>query len=239
MVEAVFGRRGSGKTTLIRAQIPELKKPVLILDILGNFSGYEDASGEWLDTTDIPDALSGLKNYLEKPNENPGIIVLQTGNVDQAIDYFCSALWESGGGTLVLDEVDAIRIADAPCFDEAIRYGRNRGIDIVFGCRRPAEVSKNLTAAADRVYCFATREPRDIMYYREFLGDERAERIQKLEVHHGILSDFNEMTFSTFKTTESGEVIILNNYRESTETPDSIKADLKNNNKMETEENGS
>lgn len=239
-VTAVFGRRGSGKTTLIRAMIPELKKPVLILDILGNFTGYGDDSGEWLDTDNIPDALQGLKDYVENPSENPDTIVLQTGNVDQAIDYFCSALWEIHGGTLVLDEVDAIRIADAPCFDEAIRYGRNRGIDIIFGCRRPAEVSKNLTAASDKVYCFATREPRDIQYYAEFLGDDRAQKIQKLQVHHGILSDFNENAYYTYKTDVNGKIIILNKFSENVEQDDSLETIVpKTTNEQENEENGS
>lgn len=222
MVTAVFGRRGSGKTTLIRAAIPELKKPVLILDVLGNFSGYGDRDGDWADTDSIPGALGALKNYLEKPKEFPGVIVLQTGDLNNAIDYLCAALWKIHGGTLVLDEVDAIRVADAPCFDEAIRYGRNHGIDIIFGCRRPAEVTKNLTAAADRVYCFATREPRDLDYYSEFLGDKVATIIPKLPQHHGIFCDFNEMTASTFKTDADGTVIMLKNFNPSSDENDNL-----------------
>src|ERR1035437_7755316 len=208
-VTAVFGRRGSGKTTLIRGLIPEMKKPIMILDILGNFSGYESSGEDWSDHDNIEDALEALKKYCDE-NEGPGIITIQTGEVDRACDYFCSALWSIGGGTLVLDEVDAISIAESPCFDEAIRYGRNRGIDIVFGCRRPAEVSKNLTAAADLVYCFATREPRDIQYYSEFLGDDVAEQIRSLEINTGIVTDFNEMSHKKYSTDENGTVTILN-----------------------------
>jgi len=209
MFTAVFGRRGSGKTTLIRAMIPKLKKPVVILDVLGNFQGYESGGKEWYDATSTKDALLEIRSFLQKPQEHSGIISLQTGDIDNSIDFLCSALWKIHGGTLVLDEVDSISISDAPCFDEAIRYGRNHAIDVVTGARRPAEVSKNITAAADRVYCFATREPRDIEYYREFLGDDLAFQIPKLPQWHGIYSDFLEQKHGTFRTDALGNIQIL------------------------------
>lgn len=209
MLTAVFGRRGSGKTTLIRALVPQLKKPVVILDVLGNFQGYEHEGKEWTDATSIAGALAEIKAYCQAPENHGGIITLQTGDLDNAIDFLCSALWKIHGGTLVLDETDAFTICEAPCFDEAIRYGRNHGIDMVTGCRRPAEISKNITAAADRVYCFVTREPRDIDYYCEFLGDEIALQIPKLPPYHGIYSDFLEQKHGVFKTDIDGKITIL------------------------------
>lgn len=217
MLTAVFGRRGSGKTTLIRAMIPQLKKPVVILDVLGNFQGYEHENKEWLDATSLAEALQGIKDYCEKPEEHSGVITLQTGDLDNSVDFLCSALWKIHGGTLVLDEIDAISIAEAPCFDEAIRYGRNHGIDMVTGCRRPAEVSKNITAAADRVYVFVTREPRDIEYYCEFLGDDLALQIPRLPPYHGVWADFIQQNQGLFKTDENGKITILKTTSQSQE----------------------
>jgi hypothetical protein len=214
MLTAVFGRRGSGKTTMIRAMIPELKKPIVVIDVLGNFEGYEHDGQEWTDVDTIQDALNEIKNYCENSKEHSGVIVVQSGNLDNAIDFICSALWKIEGGTLVIDEVDAFSFTDAPCYDEAIRYGRNRGIDVVTGCRRPAEISKQITAAADRVYCFVTREPRDIEYYREFLGDEIAFQIPKLPPYHGIYYDFLEQKHGVFKTDENGKITILKTFSE-------------------------
>lgn len=215
MFTAVFGRRGSGKTTLIRAMIPQLKKPVVIIDVLGNFTGYEHEGKDWVDTETISGALEEMRAYCQDPGKHSGVIVVQTGDLDNAIDFLCSALWKIHGGTLVLDETDAFSIGQsAPCYDEAIRYGRNRGIDIVTGCRRPAEISKHITAAADRVYAFVTREPRDIEYYCDFLGDEIALQIPKLAPFHGVWVDFLTQENGTFKTDQDGKVTILKKQKE-------------------------
>lgn len=204
MLITVFGRRGSGKTTLIKRIIPKLKKPVIILDILGN---YDNEAYDV--TSDVTEGLLSLREYLDPESDHPGVIVVMGSDISRAADFFSSALWKTGGGTLVLDEIDAISLVEAPCFDEAVRYGRNRGIDIITGCRRPAEISKNITAGADLAYCLTTHEPRDIQYYREFLGDELAFKLPNLPQHHGVWRDFKSQKSGVFKTTPQGDVILL------------------------------
>lgn len=206
MLSIYFGRRGSGKTTSIRATIPQLKKPVIIVDILGNYEGYSYQGKPWAQAYSTTETLQALRNYLQNPNEYSGIIAIQTGDIDIAVDFLCSALWKIGGGTLVVDEGDAFTLGDAPCFDEAIRYGRNRGIDMVFGCRRPAEITKNVTAGADIVYCFVTHEPRDIEYYEDYLGEEIAHKLPLLQKHHGIYKDFLDNREGEFFADSTGVI---------------------------------
>ena len=203
-----FGRRGTGKATSIRASIPTLKKPVVVLDVLGNYTGYASQEGEWLDTHGTTETLEALKSYVAKPDESPSIIVLQTGSISTALDFICSAFWHTGGGTLVLDEGDFFSLSETPCFDEAIRYGRNRGIDMVFGCRRPAEISKNITAGADIVYVFNTSEPRDIDYYRDYLGDNMAFRLATLKPHTGLFKDIQNQSEGEFYAQPSGLIVL-------------------------------
>lgn len=224
MLTVYFGRRGSGKTTSIRAEIPEMKKPVVVLDILGNYAGYESNGEEWFDTTSIKTALQEIQAFCEKPKEHSGIIVLQTGVLDTAVDFLCSALWKIEGGTLVLDEGDAFSLSDSPCFDEAIRYGRNHGIDMVFGCRRPAEITKNVTAGADIVYVFVTTEPNDIGYYRDYLGDELAFKLPKLPEHTGIYKNFLDQTEGEFRADQSGKIHLVKKIIPKAEKPDIVKA---------------
>lgn len=226
MFTAVFGRRGSGKTTLIRALIPNLRKPVVVIDVLGNFQGYGHGTEDWLDVESIRDALEAVRAYCEAPDENPSVVVLTSGDLDNAIDFVCSALWKIQGGTLVIDETDAFSLAEAPCYDEAIRYGRNRDIDMVIGCRRPAEISKNITAASDRVYCFVTREPRDIDYYCEFLGDEIALQIPHLKPHHGMFVDFLEQKQGVFRTDIDGHIYHVKNTCKNDDAPSKSELDL-------------
>ncbi len=216
MLTVYFGKRGSGKTTSIRAIIPTLKKPVFIIDLLGNYTGYESGGHEWEDVETVRGAISAAIRYLENPKEHSGIIVLQSGNLSFSIDFICAALWkiggekESDGGTIVLDEGDAFSAnAESPCYDEMIRYGRNKHIDVVVGCRRPAEIPKNITAAADIVYVFMTQEVRDLEYYADYLGDELTSRLSRLQPHYGIYKDFQNQREGDFWADPSGRIQLL------------------------------
>lgn len=210
MLICIFGKRGSGKTTIIRGLIPKQRKPVIILDILGNYDhDPEHAETEkWTQCESHLEALHELKNYLREPAKHPGIIVVRDSDINRCADFMCSALWKIEGGTLVLDEADALRESEAPCFDEAIRYGRNKNIDVITGCRRPAEISRNITAGADVAYCLSTQEPRDIEYYENFLGEELALALPHLPPHHGVYKDFMHQTQGTFRADQHGKIFI-------------------------------
>src|SRR4051812_5173166 len=178
MVINFFGRRGSGKTTTIRYQLKDCRPPVVIVDVLGNFENKEfqrqGLPWEIEQSLDLEDAIRKLAlytrgGYRKKTAQMPGgkfVLNLKTSDPATAADYFSAAIWEMNGGTLVLDEVDAIGMEEGSCFDEFIRYGRNHHGDLITGCRRPAELSRNITAAANKFYCFQTHEFRDIEYFR-------------------------------------------------------------------------
>ncbi|PWU22990.1 hypothetical protein C5B42_04435 [Candidatus Cerribacteria bacterium 'Amazon FNV 2010 28 9'] len=206
MLITVFGRRGSGKTTMIRHMIPLQKRPVVVIDILGNFQNDDYPH---VTTHSHIEALSEIKSYVHEPKKHPGIIVVFDSNMDRCVDYLSSALWKINGGTLVIDEADAISIPESPCFDEAIRYGRNHGINLITGCRRPAELSKNITAGSDLALCLTTHEPRDIEYYCDFLGDDLAAQLPTLKPHHGVYRDFINKRSGTFRSDASGKMHVI------------------------------
>jgi hypothetical protein len=206
MLITVFGRRGSGKTTLIRHMVPQQVKPVLVVDILGN---YIDDSYPHVTAYSAQEALNEIRSYMQNPKKHPGIIVVADSDISRSVDFCSSALWHTFGGTLILDEVDAINVSESPCFDEAIRYGRNRGIHVITGCRRPAELSRNITAGADLALCLTTQEPRDIEYYRDFLGDDLAFTLPKLPQYHGVYKDFKTGKSGLFKTDPDGKIHVL------------------------------
>lgn len=187
MVICFFGRRGSGKTTVIKGQLQDCKSPIIIIDYLGNFQ-----DPQYIQTKKISECITLLKDNLNRDDKL--IINLQTHDYNLAADYLSAALWECKGGTLVLDEVDGIDMCDAPCFEQIIRYGRNagpkNGVHIITGCRRPAELSKNITAAANKFYCFQTHEPRDMDYFGELFGD-RAWELLKMEPRTGLFLDYD------------------------------------------------
>lgn len=212
MIICFFGKRGSGKTTAIKGQLKFCKPPIVILDVLGNF---DQASLEKLgvhanQATSISDCLLKIAEYVKTKDDKFKTIVLQTSSPNDAANYISSALWEAHGGTMILDEIDSISMAEAECFDQLIRYGRNRGVDVITGCRRPAEMSRNITAAANQVYCFRTNEPRDLDYFQATAFGERAEQLMDLPNYSGLWINHDDQTGGTFRIDESGNVFKTN-----------------------------
>jgi hypothetical protein len=200
MVINFFGRRGSGKTTAIRGQLNDCRPPVIIIDILGNFN-----DPTFIQCLTLPDCLDAVRMYREsEPDERnfegdsrQKIICLRTSAPTKAAEYLSASIWEIEGGTLILDEVDSIRIEEGSCFDEYIRYGRNHSGDLITGCRRPAEIDRNITAAGNKFYCFETHEYRDIEYFRQVFGD-RAEELMQCPQYSGLYQDYDRKVIGKF-----------------------------------------
>lgn len=214
MVITVFGKRGSGKTTLIRRLLPYCPGPVVVLDILGNYNKESliDKLGkvEPFETDDLSEAIEYLEDWTELENsenkEKKKYLIVQTLEPSVAVDYLSQALREIECGTLILDEADAIDINDAPNFDWIIRYGRNKNIHLVTGVRRPAELSRNITAAANKMYLFGTHEPRDVEYYSKTLLGDRADELIKIEKYSGIFVDYDKGLIGKFRIDIGGNI---------------------------------
>ena len=211
----IFGKRGSGKTTLIRENLNSFPGPVAVVDILGNFdikdeNEQSETYGEpiYPVTGQTSEFIEWLEEWHKNPDEQNKVFVLMPGNPDVALDYVSASLWELKGGTLVLDEADGFSIANAPCFDSLVRYGRNRGIHLITGCRRPAELSRNITAGANRILVLRTQEPRDIEYFEKTLLGDRASSLASIPEFNGLLLDYDKNQISQFEFNQEGEISI-------------------------------
>lgn len=204
MLINIFGKRGAGKTTLIRGNLHNFIGPVVVLDILGNFSGDSPIQ---LDS--VSAAAEEIVEYCKDPHDEDKIIVVQTADPNFAIEHLAPVLWYAERGTLVLDEVDGFSPTEAPCFDQLIRYGRNKSVNIVTGCRRPAEISRNITAGANQLYAFRTNEPRDIDYFRSTIFGQKAEELLRMEPFHGLMINYDENLIHKFRIDERGQIYIL------------------------------
>jgi len=216
MLVNIFGKRGAGKTHMIKRALMYCEPPIAVIDILGNFNNIKNSY-----TTDsLSDALQNIKDYnvyneaseheRNFMDEVAPITILTPSDPDEAIDFVSSLLWHEEGGTLVIDEADGFNIYNAPCYSELIRYGRNKGVHLLTGCRRPAELDRNITAGANTIYIFQTQEPRDIEYFsKTLIGKAQAERLKNLPEFHGLFINYDKKTIGIFKTDEQGDVFIL------------------------------
>lgn len=208
----VFGKRGAGKTTLIRGNLKSFFGPVVIIDILGNYTAEEIKEKTKLncfETDDLSEAIQWIENYLNKSpkeQEKEKIISVQAAEPGIAVDYLSAALWEAHQGTLVLDEADAFEFSEAPCYDQLIRYGRNRDVHVITGVRRPAELHKNITAAANSMYAFGTHEPRDVEYFEKTIFGKRAEQLISVPKFSGIFVDFDKGIQGKFRIDIDGNI---------------------------------
>lgn len=184
------------------------RAPVVVLDLLGNFDQPRDKKTNYVFCDKISDIVEKILKYKKDPDAKKRILVIRPQDPAMAVDFVSEALWQAQGGTLVLDEADAFSVTDAPKFDFLIRYGRNRNIDLITGCRRPAEISRHITAAANKVFCFATQEPRDVEYFKKTLFGERAERLMSLERYHGLFLDYDSLDFGEYHTDHEGRVFV-------------------------------
>lgn len=213
MVAIWFGKRGSGKTTSIRGQLEKCRPPVVVVDILGNFQNNDE--NDYFQARDLSDAIEFIGNYVEDQNNNRldenthRICVVKAPDPDETIEYVSAALWQAGQGTLVIDEADEFDPRRNPVFDNLIRYGRNRNIDILAGCRRPAEMDRNMSAAANKLFLFQTHEPRDIEYFEKTILGKRARQLMTLPDYHGVFVNYNNKTLGIFRIDEKGNVFIL------------------------------
>ena len=198
-----FGKRGAGKTTAIKGQLQDCRPPVVVLDVLGNFQDVHA-----FHTSSLSQAIQTLAYYVRTKDPKYRTIVLQTQNPTDACDYMSSALWHVNGGTLVLDEVDAFSISEAECFDQLVRYGRNRNVDLITGCRRPAELSKNITAGANKLFAFGTHEPRDIDYFESTVFGEEAMKLMSVPKFSGLFVDYDSQTSGLFRIDIQGGIYL-------------------------------
>jgi len=210
MLVNFFGARGSGKTNVIKGTIPKCQGPRIVLDLFGNFSpGGDYHLKDAFQTNKNSEMIEFVKGYKDSEEETRTVVLLAESDPTLALEYASAALWEKKGGTLIADEVDGFESKDAVQFDRLVRYGRNRNIDLVTGCRRPYEISRNITAGANKIFIFETHENRDIEYFKKSVLGDRAEDLVKLPKYHGLFLDYDKKGTGIFKTDINGNIYIL------------------------------
>lgn len=183
-IRVVLGKGGSGKSTLTRAWVEQLRGRVLIFDSAAE-PGYAQGAEIVEDQGELVRVLLGGFDPIR---------ICYRDTMPGAFERFNRVAWAAEDATLVWEEVD--RWCDAGRLAQwafaIVNQGRHRNLRVIATARRPARVSRDLTANASRIVAFATREPRDLRYLAEYVGEEAAAKIPGMAPFHAL--DWTEAT---------------------------------------------
>lgn len=188
LVISVFGRRGSGKTTLC-TEISKAFKKIVVYDTCSRIDVRSSNSSD----TFLPGALKIHADFgpvVETivKNRNGFKIIFTPSEPENDFDFFCELMntKEINETLIYVEEVGLLARPNAPLsssFNKLLRFGRHHGIHLLVNAQRPVDVHRAITANSSHIICFKQTEPRDLGYLSGFFG-ERTDSIKNLPEHH-------------------------------------------------------
>lgn len=168
----ICGRKGSGKSTLVRAIMMEFPR-VFVLDTLGSEGApeFEVVTGLQAGVDAIVDAVHRERFRISLRSASTDDLLAMVPVIETVPDcllvvdeasFFCSP-------NFLPDELSSV-----------LRYGRHNEISQIYVARRPSEIHREVTAAADLVITFQHHEPRDLAYFKAIGGEEFSEKVRSL-----------------------------------------------------------
>ena len=221
LIICVFGRKGSGKTTLVREIIKENPR-VFVIDSLAEYdAGFQVVHGKRACIEAMRDAGRAREDLFDlKEERGPFRLSLRVLDVEDNLELIDYA-YEFPGTMLVVEETSLYTKSHfLPTeISRLVRYGRHREIDQIYVARRPSEVSRDLTAQADLIVSFQQQEPRDVKYLRDVAGEE-AEQVRNLPKYKTmVFGDLSKMPIAVMRSRHRGAQLSLDPVEEEEETP--------------------
>lgn len=178
-ITIVIGKRGSGKSYLVKKMIADEKK-LFIWDLM---SEYEQG------VIFEQETLTKMCQFWQDHYRRPHRIIYRPLNPKAEMDFIAGCIYSLGDITFVVEEIDAIcSTFDMPeVFHAIVQRGRHKNITLIGVTPAPYGIHRNLTRQAKEIYVFNTNEPRDIQYLSNLLGVAIADKIQNLNQYEYVL----------------------------------------------------
>ena len=163
-VAVVLGRRGSGKTTLVKSFLPRFHR-VIVVDPNHEYSGEVFTS-----LGDLYRACLGGGSFqvvYQPPTGAP-----DADELDR-VDCVAQVAWTVRSVLLVIDEADRyVRLGKdtLPYVRLVIDQGRHRNVGLCAIARRPSRVPKDVIENASSLYLFHCHEPHSQRYLAGIIG---------------------------------------------------------------------
>lgn len=157
MIELVFGKRGSGKTTLAKKLLNNYDN-YIIIDQLNEYSGL------------IFYDVDTLLDYYEREKKF-NCVFRPLNDVELELIFH---IYKIGHITFFIEEIDMIATAyNMPAdLKYILKYGRHYDISIVGICRRTQETNRLLTSQANSIWVSRMQENSDVAYFKKMGFDE-------------------------------------------------------------------
>lgn len=167
---AIFGRRGSGKSTLCKT-IQRAFPRVVVIDLLHEypdsqadhvattFEGFGRICAHLADTK--PKKFRVIFRFDVEKDENP-----------EEINQVLRVLYHLGNCVIVIEEIHHYmrREVMPPWLKKIVLLGRHRGLGILATSQRPAEVSKTFVSQCHHVFAGVFFERNDLAYFADTIG---------------------------------------------------------------------
>lgn len=181
MITVVLGRRGCGKTTLIKGLVA-IQPRLLIFDTLAEYQ----SSGR------VFRSFVPMLTYVQSRQYIQFRAVFQpveTQDLEQSFSDFMRLCWIVGNCIIVVDEIDQVAspVSIPNELAKNLRYGRHRKLFVIAASRRAADVPRLITSQADELISFNQTEPRDIAYIEAFAGKDFAYRTMTLPRYRALI----------------------------------------------------
>jgi len=179
---AVVGRKGSGKSAMLRRHLERCPK-FFLFDVMAEH-GFCPNTLRDLEEVDRFLAWAQTKPYAAArfiPDEP----------IEEDFAAICEAVYDTGGLTFAVEEVPLLAKAGyiPDDFARVVRLGRHRRLNLIWTAQRLAETPRTLTAMTDLFVLFHTTEPRDLDAIADRFGVEVAEKISRLSLHGFVVWD--------------------------------------------------
>jgi hypothetical protein len=181
-VIAIFGRRGTGKTTKLRELMRRAPR-LFVFDHMAEFQTEPGAEVHY----ELAAAILRLKR--SSSGGLARVVFTPASQVTpELFDLACRVPFAIHGLTFVVDEIDSLAGSVNPpapeSFRRLIHFGRHIGCATIVASRRPADVPRLLSSQATRVICFAQTEPADLKWLRSVVGPRADELPRLADLHY-------------------------------------------------------
>lgn len=186
-VKMIFGQRGSGKSYLAQ-HLTKQHARFIVFDTLN----------EYAEMGVVCDTMEAFEKFFLENFEKPKFgIVYQPVNPQADFDLICEYVYRAGNMCFFVEEVDTFvsPLSVPEWMAHIIQRGRHKDITFIGVTQRPFGIPRILTSQAREIYTFKQREPRDIDYLCNFIGDE-AQKAADLQQYYFLHYDDGKINIS-------------------------------------------